>query len=222
MERKIMTIATNATGDDEKKAAANGLDATAQHDEMEDLARELLLPNPTGLTANGRTLVVQITDKPGPLEFFRCHPEIRLTVKMVTPRKGDMGATSYGVVPSAEPLLIRHHFEPYVATLYPIVIDSNPPIYKLIKVKPPSGGRDWDNWSLSKRLALDIAVDKWIAIRSATGAYQACDPDPNAEFPEVVWPDWTEGDWLHKSLVVTELLIRGPDHPIFKDILHLR
>src|SRR5271166_3463740 len=153
-------------------------------DGVEDLARQLLLPNPATLTAIGQMLVAPVVPKPGPLEFFRCHPDLRLTLKMVMPHKGEPGAHTYAVAPAVEGILARYRFEPFVATLYPICIDSKPLTYKLVLVKPPTDGRDWDNWNLSKKLALDMAVGKWIAMRPIRGGYEACEPDPAAQFPE--------------------------------------
>jgi hypothetical protein len=189
--------------------------------EVEDLARQLLLPNPETLTATGQMLVVPVVSKPGPLEFFRTHPKLRLTLKMVTPNKGEIGAHTYAVAPAMEGILARYRFEPFIVTLYPIVIDSKPLVYKLVSVKPPADGRDWDNWNLSKKLALDMAVNKWIALRSIRGAYEACEPDPAAQFPDPMFPDWSESEWLHKSLAVTDLIIRDENHSIFKEIRHL-
>jgi hypothetical protein len=188
---------------------------------LEELARQLLQPNPSTLAATGQLLVVPLVSKPGPLEYFRTHPNLRLSVKMVTPNKGELGAHTYAVWPTAEGILARHRFEPFLATLYPIVIDSRPLVYKLVMVKPPAEGRDWDNWNLSKKLALDLAVDKWIALRSVRGGYEACDPDPAAQFPEPKFPDWSPAEWLHKSLGVTDLIIKDESHPIFKEIRHL-
>jgi hypothetical protein len=218
-----MTTNVNGINDKEHKTAGNGLDpAVATSDDVEDLARTLLLPSPAGLAAKGQLLVIPIVKKPAPLEFFRCHPEYRFTMRMVSPRADEINAAPYAVTPAAEILLARHHFEPFIATLYPICLDTTPVTYKLVYVKPPADGGKWDAWNLSKKLALELAVDKWIALRSVKSAYQACDPDPAAEFPEVVWPEWSDNEWLHKSLVVADLVIHDEKHPIFKDIKRLR
>jgi hypothetical protein len=193
----------------------------AETENVEDLAAALLLPNPATLAATGQMLVIPVVTKPGPLEFFRTHPDLRLTLKMVTPNKGEIGAHNYAVLPAMEGVLARYKFEPYVATLYPIVIDSRPLTYKLVMVKPPPAGRDWDNYNLTRMLALDMAVEKWIAMRSIRGGYEACDPDPEAKFPDPVFPDYTASEWLQKSLGVTDLIIRDESHPVLKEIRHL-
>jgi hypothetical protein len=185
------------------------------------IASSLLLPDPATLAATGQMLVIPIVAKPNPLEFFRTHPDVRLTLKMVTPNKGVLGANTYAVMPEAEGILARYRFEPFVATLYPIVIDSRPLTYKLVMVKPPNGGRDWDNYNLTRKLALDKAVHQWIAMRSIKGGYEACEPDPAAKFPDPVFPDYTLDEWVEKSLVVTDLIIRDDTHPIFKEIRHV-
>jgi hypothetical protein len=190
-------------------------------EDLEELARQLLQPNPATLAATGQLLVVDVVKKPGPLEFFRTHPSMRLSVRMVCPNKGEIGAHDYAVLPAAEGLLARHRFEPFLCTLYPIVIDARPLVYKLVQVKPPSDGRDWDHWNLSRKLALDMAVDRWIAMRPIRGGYEACEPDPAAEFPEPKFPDWSLPEWLHKSFVVTDRIIRDESHPIFKEIKHV-
>jgi hypothetical protein len=205
-----------------KRPAPNGDGRDpAEAENAEDLAEALLLPNPATLAVIGQMLVIPVVTKPGALEFFRTHPDLRLTLKMVTPNKGEIGAHTYAVLPAMEGVLARYKFEPYVATLYPIVIDSRPLTYKLVIVKPPPAGRDWDNYNLTRKLALDMAVDKWIAMRSIRGGYEACDPDPEAKFPDPVFPDYTASEWLQKSLGVTDLIIRDESHPVLKEIRHL-
>jgi hypothetical protein len=190
-------------------------------EEVEDLARELLLPNPDTLSVTAEMLVIPVVSKPGPVEFFRTHPDLRLTLEMVIPKKGDISAHAYAVLPKAKGLLARYKFEPFPVTLYPIVIDSRPLTYKLVVVKLPTNGREWDAWNLSRKLALDIGVAKWVAMRTVKGGYEACDPDPASVFPEPEWPDYTRNDWLQKSLGVTDLIIRDETHSVFKAIKHL-
>jgi hypothetical protein len=189
--------------------------------EIEDLAKNLLLPNPDTLTVTAEMLVIPIVGKPGATEFFRTHPSLRLPLEMVTPNKGDIAAHSYAVMPAAKALLLHYKFETFVAVLYPIVIHSSPLTYKLVMVKPPVAGRKWDAWNLSRKLALDIGVTKWVAMRSFKGGYEACDPDPAVEFPEPEFPDYTVNHWLQKSFGVTDLIIRDDTHPVFREIKHL-
>lgn len=186
-----------------------------------DLAAELLLPNPESLATTAQQLTIQVVAKPGPLEFFRCHPTVRLTLKMLTPNKGELGAHTYAVLPAAEPLLARYRFEPHLATLYPIVIDSRPPVVKLVMVKLPQQGRDWDNYNLSKKVALDMAVEKWVALRPIKGGYEGVEPHPDAVFPDPIWPDYSSNDWLNKSLGAADLVIRDASHDVFRAIQHL-
>ena len=182
-----------------------------------DLTTELLLPNPDTLQARGQQIVNPVVSKPGPLEFFRTHPTLRLTIKMVTPNKGELGAHSYAVLPAMEPVLARYRFEPSTVTLFPVVIDSRPPTYKLVSVKHPRA-RDWDNWNLSKKLGLDMAVGEWLALRSIKGGYEACKPDPAAAFPEPDFPDWGPNEWLQRSLDAADLIIRDESHHVLAAI----
>jgi hypothetical protein len=204
-------------------AGLSELDAAraAKLEQEVDLAEALLIPNPESLNTTAEQLSIPVVSKTSPLEFFRTHPTLRLTLRMLTPNKGELGAFTYAVMPAAEALLARHHFEPYAATLFPIVIDSRPMTYKLMTVKLPPPGREWDNYNLSRKVALDIAVDRWIAMRSVRGGYEGCDPDPAAEFPEPVFPDWTAHEWLRRSLGVADLIIGGEDHHVFKAIKHI-
>jgi hypothetical protein len=185
-----------------------------------DLAAALLLPNPDVLEARGEQLAIPVVNKPGPLEFFRTHSSLRLTLKMVTPNKGEVGAFSYAVMPAAEPLLQRYRFEPSPVTLYPIIIDSRPPVFKLVSVKLPRG-REWDGWNLSKKLGLDMAVDRWLALRTIKSGYEACLPDPAAEFPAPEFPDWSPHEWLQRSLGAADLIVRDETHHVFDAIRHL-
>lgn len=87
-------------------------------------------------------------------------------------------------------------------------------------VKLPQG-REWDNWNLSKKLGLDMAVEKWLALRSIKVGYEGCEPDPAAVFPEPEFPDWDANEWLKRSLGAADLIIRDEDHHVFAAIRHL-
>jgi hypothetical protein len=138
---------------------------------------------------------------------------------MVTPKKGALGAHTYAVMPSVMPYLAREMIEPFNATLFPIVIASRLLSYKLVLVKTPSGGKEWDAWNLSKKLALDEAVTVWRAIRTVSGGYRACPPNAAAVLPEEAeFPDYSNGEWIHKSLGVADLIVRDDTHPMFKEI----
>jgi hypothetical protein len=186
-----------------------------------DLAEALLLPNPGALYTAGEQVSIPIVTRTTPLEFFRAHPTIRMTLKMLTPNKGGLGAPTYAVMPAAEGLLARYKFEPFLATLYPIVIASTPLSYKLMTVKHPPDGREWDMYNLSRKTILEQSVSQWLAIRSFQGGYHACSPDPLAEFPEPVFPDYDEHEWLKRSLGVSDLIIGDENHHVFKAIRRL-
>jgi len=209
------------------------LDAEQQQalDNKISLAQRLLLPNPDELNAVATQLVIPIIKKTSPLEYFRTHPSMRLTMLMTAPDTAAIEPPIYGVMPEAVPPLKREKIQPEVYTLYPLVFDTKPLTYKLLQVKPPLSGKKWDGYNLGRRLAAEIAVDKWIAMRGIPGGYEACDPDPEAKFPEVVWPkkrsgdgwiEWSEDDWIEKSLGVTGQLIFDDTHEIFKQIRHLK
>jgi hypothetical protein len=185
-----------------------------------NLAEALLLPNPDILESTGTQLLIPVVGKPGALEYFRTHPTLRLTLKMVTPAKGELGAFSYAVMPSAEPILLRYKFEPRPVMLYPIMIGSKPPIYKLVQIKLPQG-REWDQWNLSKKIALDEAVHRWVAVRLFNGIYHSEDPDPEAVFPDPAFPEWDAGEWLQRSLGAADLIIHDDTHRVFNAIRHV-
>jgi hypothetical protein len=184
---------------------------------FDQLARQLLRPPSPTLGSTGLQMVVDCIKTPDPMAFLRSHPTLRLSLALLTPSK-KLGSNTYAVLPSAIPLLARYHFEPAQHTLYPVVLAARPLVYKLIRVKTPTDGRDWDNWNLSKKLILDEAVEKWRAIRSIQSGYAAGIPDSEASFPEPEFPDWSEGEWLYRSFEVTDLLIKDESHPIFKEI----
>ena len=206
----------------------NGADAptvppetAAKVEKTVNLAKKLLLPNPASLLATAEQVVVPVVKAPGPLEFFRTHPSIRLCVPMVTPAKGTIGADTYAVMPEAIGLLAQYNFHPKVVTLFPIVVASNPPSFKLVMVTTPSDGRKWDAWSLSRKQVLDIGVERWIAMRPVSGGYGVGYPDPGAKFPEPAFPDWDDDEWLQRSLAAADLVIYDGSHEIFKEIRHL-
>jgi hypothetical protein len=90
---------------DNVHALPNGADSVREQLKPDiDLAAALLLPNPDVLESRGQQLAIPVVNKPGPLEFFRTHPSLRLTLKMVTPDKGQPGAHSYAVLPAVEPV----------------------------------------------------------------------------------------------------------------------
>jgi hypothetical protein len=182
------------------------------------LAEALLLPNPDILTSTVEQVVVDVVGKLEPVEFFRTHPTMRLTLNLVTPNRQDIGAYDYAVLPEALPLLVRHKLRPSLVTLYPIVIGTKPLTYKLMRVKHPMGARKWDTWNLSRRQILDQAVGQWLAMRELPGGgYGAVPPDPEAEFPEPVFPDWTVDDWLQRSFGAQDLILSdNEDHTVFR------
>jgi hypothetical protein len=187
-----------------------------------DLAKALLLPNPESLNATGEQLSIPLVKTPSPLEYFQTHPTIRLTLKLIEPNKGGLDSFIYAVMPPAEAVFTRYKFLPYIATLFPIVIDGNPLTYKVVQVKVPPPGRRWDQWNLSRKLTLEAAVGKWKAMRSVGNGYEACDPDLGAKFRDPVFPDWSPHEWLDRCLGVADLIVWDGDHDVFKLIQHLK
>jgi hypothetical protein len=200
----------------------------AAHNKSEDLdsaaalAAHLLQATPSALTVTGHMTVIPVVSKPLPHEFFQTHPTLRLSLLMITPKKGSIGAHSYAVMSSALSVLAREQIEPFDATLYPIVIASRPLSYKLVMVKTPKAGRDWDAWNLSKKLALDEAVHDWRALRAAGGGYVACPPNAAHNPPDPVFPEYSDGEWLRRSLGVADLIVRDGTHPVFQEINVIR
>jgi hypothetical protein len=187
---------------------------------MQDLASQLLQPNPEALNTIAEQIAVPVVSKLDPNMFFRTHPELRLTLKLVSPGRESLENFEYAVLPAAEPLLLRHKLAPYIATLYPIVVNTQPLTYRLMRVKHPANGRRWDNWNLTRKAALDRAVEDWIALRSIPGGgYEWVMPHPEALFPEPIFPAWDANEWLVRSLGVQDLILGGDEnHPVFKSL----
>jgi hypothetical protein len=182
-----------------------------------DLAAALLLPNPDTLVSAGEQIVVPVVSKLAPSEFFRTHPTLRLTLNLFTPNREDIDAHDYAVLPNALPLLARYRLQPSMVTLLPVVVGSKPLAYKLVRVKHPAAGRKWDDWNLSRRQALERAVHEWIALRSIPRGFEWVLPDPEAEFPEPVFPEWSENDWLQRSFGAQDLVLPGDEnHAVFR------
>ena len=120
-------------------------------------AKELLHPSPSALTVTGHMTVIPVVSKPLPHEFFRTHPVLRFSMPMVTPKKGALGAHTYAVMPTALPYLAREMIEPFMATLFLIVIAARPLIYKLILVKTPSD--PLARLDLKRKIISDIRLD---------------------------------------------------------------
>jgi hypothetical protein len=222
MEEKMARA--HAAGNDVEQVKPNGAGPPPEATLQETVARasELLLPNPDALLSEtGEQVLIPVVNRPGDVEFFRTHPTIRLTMPMVTPKKGKVGAQTYGVLPSMQHLLLKHKFTPFAVTLYPIVIAGNPLSYKLVRVRLPSAGRGWDTYNLARKIVLDRGVNEWVAMRVENESYVAVPPHPEAIFPEVVFPDYTAEEWLERSLYAAGLVIRDETHEVFREIQHL-
>jgi hypothetical protein len=210
-----------------RSSQSNGIDPGAAREAVVDAAihskaellRAAMLDPPLTLASTTTQVLIPV-GTPGPLEFIRTHPTLRLTFNMTQPKKGP-GSLLYVVMPKAEAVLARHKIGIVTTTLYPVMIAAAVPTYRLVPVKLPADGKRWDEWNLSRKLLLDQAVDKWLAIRSIGGGYGIGEPDPGAIFPEVKFPDWSEVEWLDRSLIPGDLVIWDDTHPLFKDILHL-
>jgi hypothetical protein len=187
---------------------------------MQDLASQLLQPNPETLNTSAEQIIVPVVTKLDPTQFFRTHPELRLTLKLVSIGGDVFENFERAVLREAEPLLLRHKLRPFLATLYPVVIHTQPFTYRLMRVKLPSTGRRWDNWNLSRKQALDKAVGEWIALRSLPGGgYEWETPDPAAIFPEPIFPPWDANEWLMRSFGAQDLILGDDEnHPVFKSL----
>ena len=187
---------------------------------MEETASKLLRPAPSALTDTGHQTVIPLLNVPQQLWKFRTHPTIRLTMPMVCPGKGNLGAHTYAVMPDAEPYLARESIEPFTASLFPIMIASRPITYALVMVRLPTDGKKWDNWALTKKLVLDEAVSDWRSMRRAPGGgYQAHPPNSGWSRPiDAEFPDYSEAQWLHLSLGVTDLIVHDGTHSMFQEI----
>jgi hypothetical protein len=208
------TFAPAATVTNLDEARADKLEA------VQNLASQLLQPNPEVLNTSAEQISVPVVTKLDPTQFFRTHPELRLTLKLVSPGRESFENFEYAVLPAAEPLLLRHKLAPYLATLYPVLVHTQPFTYRLMRVKHPANGRRWDNWNLTRKLALDKGVGEWIAFRTIPGGgYEWVMPHPEAIFPEPAFPAWDANEWLMRSFGAQDLIMGGDEnHPVFKSL----
>jgi hypothetical protein len=67
---------------------------------------------------------------------------------------------------------------------------------------------------------LDEAVSEWRSMRKAPGGgYRAHPPNPGWSAPkDAEFPDYSEAQWLHLSLGVTDLIVHDGAHSIFQEI----
>lgn len=187
---------------------------------MEETAKQLLQPAPSALTETGHQTVIPLVNTPQQLQRFRTHPTMRLTLAMACPGKGNLGAHNYAIMPSVQAHLARENIKSFTATLFPIMLATRPITYALVLVKMPPGGKRWDNWSLTKKLVLDEAVEGWRSMRQAPGGgYCAHPPNPGWAAPaHAEFPDYSEAEWLHLSLGVTDLIVHDDTHSMFQEI----
>lgn len=101
------TIASAATVTNLDEARAEKLQA------MQDLASQLLQPNLEALNTNAEQIAVPVVAKLDPNMFFRTHPELRLTLKLVSIGRESFDNFEYAVLPAAEPILLRHKLTPF-------------------------------------------------------------------------------------------------------------
>src|SRR5262249_22342646 len=112
---------------------------------------------------------------------------------------------------------------PALVTLYPIVLDTKPFTYRLMRIQQPSDGRKWDDWNLSRKLALERAVEEWIALRSIPRGFEWVRPDQEAEFPDPIFPNWDEEGWLERSFGAQGLILGNDEnHPLYRALRGLR
>jgi hypothetical protein len=183
------------------------------------LAAALLRPNPGTLTvAKGEQQAIPVVKSLGASEFFRTHPSLRFSLDMVAPNKGAIDADDFAFLPEAEGEIACHRLTPFLVTLYPLVVFANPLVYKLVKVKQPPEGRQWDIWNQSRALVLEDAVGRWISIRpSDGGGYQSFPPDHPGKYPvDAEWPNWDADEWLRRSVERGGLLIKDGGHHVFQ------
>ena len=223
MPDKLTTLEdVKLNGDQPSAPMGNGVDPDAGIEAIVEAATRtkaqrlaaMLQAPPTELTTTLKQALIPVGN-PGGLEFIRTHPDLRLVLNMCEPKKGP-GSLLYAVMPEAEKECVRLKLMMIRVVLYPIMIAAAVPTYRLVPVKVPSESKRLDDYSLTRKVLLEKAVDQWLAIRYAGTAYFEGEPDAAAVFPDVVFPDWSPDEWLDRSLIQADQVFWNADHPMLR------
>jgi hypothetical protein len=177
-------------------------------DPFSDLAK-LRLDQNYAETAGVRKLLRTVpVRKPGPQDFVRTHPDLRLTPAALLELKDDR--EMYYVSPALAPELAGEYF---VATLYLTV--SRQGVTSLWPVRLPGPDGKHLEWWRSAAEAAAMAENRWIKIRAdmGLGAYQIYEAINDA-IPEPTWP--TESFEEIVRVAFRDRFIDRSDHPVLK------
>jgi hypothetical protein len=145
--------------------------------------------------------------KPGPQDWVRVHPTLRLTPAALLEIRDDREI--YFVRPSAAVELAD---EVYVATLY-LTINRQGTL-TLWPVRLPGPDGKILEWHRSAAEAAEIAQVQWVRLRANMnlGAYEPQVPDGNAVIPEPTWPVETLEEIL--GIAFRDRFISDSSHPV--------
>ncbi len=141
--------------------------------------------------------------KPGKEEWFRAHPGFRPDFFLYE-RKVGAREVIY---------LVRKPFVPLFGkaakpcTLRLCVNIHGHPFFWALKHATDGFGQ---SWAESRFVAVQEAVNRWIAIEAADGCYAVVPPEKPEIFPEPKWPEGTPNDWLNKGFA--GLVVDRADH----------
>jgi uncharacterized protein YbdZ (MbtH family) len=145
--------------------------------------------------------------KPGPQDWVRVHPELRLTPAALLEIRDDR--EMYFVLPSAAPELTGEY---YVATLYLATNRQGTPSLWPVRLPGPDG--KLLDWHRSAQQAAEIAQTQWTRLRANMnlGAYEIQVADGTAAIPEPKWPVESFEEIL--NIAFRDRFISDIQHPV--------
>ena len=171
--------------------------------------RSLRLDQSYAETAGVKKLLKTVpVRRPGPQDFFRTHPEHRLTPAALIELRDDR--ETYFVAPSMVSELAGEYF---VATLYLAITRQG--VVHLWPVRLPGPDGKHLEWHRSAAEAAEAAQTRWIKIQAnmGLGAYEIFEAHSD-NIPAPVWPD--ESFEQIVRVAFRDRFIDRRDHPVVK------
>ncbi len=216
IEDATLTVAgvKEPTGHSENSAATSPLELTRPDNatppaETLDIAG-LRLSQDFAARASARKEFTSIrVGKPNPHGFIRVHPspewQLAAAVLMLKEEQEETYLVNQSLMDSLDSLT-------YPAVIYTVMSRQQVPSLWPVRM-PTADGRN-NSWADSRWAAAQLAMTRWVSVRSnmAAGAYDAV--VANATIPDPVWPDVAFERLLElgfKGRIITSL-----DHPVLR------
>jgi hypothetical protein len=147
-------------------------------------------------------------------EFFRTHPEHRVTLQLIDHAAG-LDVEYHAVAPEMMPELISIGIDPVPHAVYQILTADG--ASRLVPVRQADIDGSQNEWNRTKEVALVRAMTAWVRVVTdkANSRYRVFTA-PDGRFPEPLWPDLTLAKIIRLAFKDRGRLIDTPEHPLFK------